>query len=255
LTEEKQPMPRFRSIVAAALLLAGGNLLAAPEDTIRAAIAKVVPDVKIESVAPSPVKGLYEVLVGTQLMYVTGDGRYFLDGRIVDLVTREDLTEPRLSGARKRLVDGVGENEMVIFEPSAGTKHTVTVFTDIDCGYCRKLHSQIADYGKEGIRVRYVFFPRAGKDSPAYKEAISVWCAGDPDARRTALTTAKAGKPIEEKTCPNPVDAHMAVGEELGLRGTPAIVTETGELIPGYVDPKRLAAQLSTVPSAATAVR
>jgi thiol:disulfide interchange protein DsbC len=242
-------MPITRSISAAALLLAAGSLLASPEDSIRATLAKINPNVKIETIAPSPVPGLYEVLAGTQLMYVTGDGRYFVDGHIVDLNTREDVTEPRLSGARKRLVDGVGESEMVIFEPSVAAKHTVTVFTDVECGYCRKLHSQIADYGKEGIRVRYVFFPRAGKGSPAYKEAISVWCAGDAAARRSALTAVKAGKEIEAKTCDNPVDQHMAVGEELGLRGTPAIVTETGEMIPGYVEPKRLAAQLAAAPA------
>jgi thiol:disulfide interchange protein DsbC len=237
-------MHSSRIFAAAALMLGAGSLVASPDADIKASLAQVVPDVKIDSIHPSPVKGLYEVLVGTQLMYVTGDGRYFVDGRIVDLKTREDLTEPRLAGVRKKLVDGVGESEMVVFEPSAKTQHTVTVFTDIECGYCRKLHSQIAEYGKEGIRVRYMFFPRAGKGSPAYKEAISVWCAGDSDQRRSALTAAKAGKTIDEKTCENPVDEHMAIGAELGLRGTPAIVTETGELIPGYVEPKRLAARL-----------
>lgn len=234
-----------RSFVAATLLFGAGTLIAGPEDDIRAALTKVVPNIKIDSIQPAPVKGLYEVMVGTQLMYVTGDGRYYVDGRIVDLSTREDVTEPRLSGARKKLVDGVGESEMVIFEPSVKAEHTVTVFTDIECGYCRKLHGQIADYGKEGIRVRYMFYPRAGKGSPAYSEAVSVWCAGDSNERRTALTDAKAGKTIAEKSCTNPVDRHMAVGEELGLRGTPAILTENGEFIPGYVEPKRLAAQLN----------
>ncbi|WP_295392838.1 DsbC family protein [uncultured Thiodictyon sp.] len=236
-----------RSLAAATLMLVTGALFAAaPEDaTIRAALVKAVPDIKIDSIQPSPIKGLYEVMVGSEIMYVTADGRYYVDGRIVDLNKREDLTEPRLNGVRKRLLDGLGESQMVIFDPPGETKHTITVFTDIDCGYCRKLHSQIADYGKEGIRVRYVFFPRAGKGSPAYKEAISVWCAGDAAARRTALTDAKAGKPIAEKTCDNPVDAEMALGEKLGVRGTPAIVTETGEMIGGYVEPTRLAAKLA----------
>lgn len=243
-----------RSIAAAVLLLGAGSLCAGPEESIRAALARVVPNIQIESIKPSPVKGLYEVLVGTQMMYVTGEGRYFIDGRIVDLVTREDVTEPRLSGARKKLVDGVGEKEMVIFEPSGKAAHTVTVFTDVECGYCRKLHSQIAEYGKEGIRVRYLFYPRSGKGSPAYQEAVSVWCAGGEAERRTALTAVKAGETIAEKSCANPVDQHMAVGEELGLRGTPAIVTETGEMIPGYVPPKQLAAQLAAK-SSDTALR
>jgi thiol:disulfide interchange protein DsbC len=243
-----------RSIAAVALLVAAGGLSAGPEDSIRTALTKAVPDVKIDSITPSPVKGLYEVLIGTQVMYMTGDGRYFVEGRIVDLNTREDLTDARLSTVRKRLMDKMGDASMVVFEPPAKAAHTVTVFTDIECGYCRKLHSQIADYGKEGIRVRYLFYPRAGKGSPAYNEAVSVWCAGDDAARRTAMTAAKAGKPIDEKTCENPVDAHMALGEEFGLRGTPAIVTETGELIPGYVEPKRLAVQLEAG-AATTALR
>ncbi|WP_295447517.1 DsbC family protein [uncultured Thiodictyon sp.] len=236
-----------RSLAAAALMLAAGALFAAsPEDaTIRAALAKAAPEIKIDSIQPSPIKGLYEVMVGTEIMYVTADGRYYVDGRILDLAKREDLTEPRLTGVRKRLVDGLGESQMIVFEPSVSAKHTITVFTDIECGYCRKLHSQIAEYGKEGIRVRYVFFPRAGKGSPAYKEAISVWCAGDAAARRAALTAAKAGQTIEEKTCDNPVDAHMALAQKFALHGTPSIVTETGEMIGGYVEPKRLAAKLA----------
>jgi thiol:disulfide interchange protein DsbC len=244
-----------RSLAAAALALAAGGLAAAgPEDTVRSAIGRVLPNVKVDSVQPSPIKGLYEAMVGTQIMYVTADGRYFVDGRIVDLSNREDVTEPRLSGARKKLLDQVGEANMVIFDPPSKPLHTVTVFTDVECGYCRKLHSQIAEYGKEGIRVRYVFFPRAGKDSPAYHEAVSVWCAGDEAARRAALTAVKGGQSIEEKTCSNPVDRHMKVGEELGLNGTPAIVTESGEMIPGYVPPKQLAAQLAAK-SGNTAVR
>lgn len=233
------------ALLVASVALAGTALAAKPEDTIRAALESVIPDIKISQIQPSPIKGIYEVMAGTQIMYVTGDGRYFVGERIVDLKTREDLTEPRLAAARKRLIDGVGEDQMIVFGP-ADAKHTVTVFTDIDCGYCRKLHGQIADYNKEGIRVRYLFFPRAGKDSPAYDEAVSVWCAGDVSAQRTAMTDAKAGKPVEAKTCTNPVDAHMALGAELGLRGTPAILTESGDLIPGYVEPNRLAAQLNS---------
>lgn len=247
-------MRRLRdfALVAASLTIATSVLAASPEQTIREMLEKTVPGIKISHIEAAPIKGLYEVMVGTDLMYVTGDGRYFVNGHIVDLKTREDLTEPRLAVARKQLIDQLGESQMVIFGP-ADAKHTITVFTDIECGYCRKLHSQIAEYGKEGIRVRYLFFPRAGKGSPAYDEAVSVWCAGDEAARRTAMTDAKAGKTIEEKTCDNPVDEHMAVGEEFGLRGTPAIVTEAGDLIPGYVEPKRLASELTTRSASAAA--
>ena len=239
-------MKHLRSLIlaAAALALVSGPTSAGPEQNIRKALEKAVPGIEIGSIQPAPIDGLYEVMVGSELMYVTGDGRYFVNGHIVDLKTREDLTEPRLSAMRKKLIDTISEDQMVIFAPSQ-PKHTITVFTDIDCGYCRKLHSQIDKYEAEGIRVRYLFFPRAGKDSPAYAEAVSVWCAGDAEARRTALTNAKSGKKVESKTCPNPVDAHMELGNQIGVRGTPAIVTEKGDLIPGYVDPKRLAAELN----------
>jgi thiol:disulfide interchange protein DsbC len=238
---------RLSAFALAGLMLVAHSAAASPEKTIRKALTEIVPGVEIDSVSASPVPGLYEVMIGTQLMYVTADGRYFVDGRIVDLKTRADLTEPRLAEARKALVDGVGESQMVIFGP-ADAKHTVTVFTDIECGYCRKLHAEIDQYAKEGIRVRYLFYPRAGQGSPAYKEAVSVWCAGNADAQREAMTEAKAGRAIEEKSCTNPVDVHMALGQEMGLRGTPAILTESGEMIPGYVEAKRLAAQLNGAP-------
>mgnify|MGYP003572975592 CR=1 FL=1 len=223
-----------------ALSLVTGSALAGDSATIRSELAKVIPDVKIDSVTPSPIDGLYEVMTGTQLMYVTGDGRYFFDGRIVDLKTRTDISEPRIAAARQQAIAKVGEDEMVIFAPD-DYKYTVTVFTDIECGYCRKLHSQIDEYGDEGIRVRYLFYPRAGKSSSSYKDAVSVWCSDD---RQTALTDAKSGKGVESKTCDNPVDEHMALGQELGVRGTPALVLESGEMVPGYVEPKRLSALL-----------
>lgn len=236
-----------RLLIAAALVLSSGLALASPEQKIRAALKEIAPELKITSIQPAPIKGLYEVMAGTDLMYITADGRHFISGHIVDLKTRDDLTEPRLAEARKRLIDAVGEEAMVVFGDKSA-KHTITVFTDIECGYCRKLHNQIADYEKEGIRVRYLFFPRAGQGSPAFEEAVSVWCAGDEAARRTAMTTAKSGGKIESKTCDNPVDEHMALGVDLGLRGTPAIITDSGEMIPGYVEPKRLAARLNGQP-------
>jgi thiol:disulfide interchange protein DsbC len=165
-----------------------------------------------------------------------------VQGRMIDLDKREDLTEPRKAAARQQAVNKVGEDNMVIFGPDK-YDHTVTVFTDIECGYCRKLHREIADYGAEGIRVRYVFYPRAGADSASYKEAVSVWCSDD---RRKAMTDAKSGKKLEAKSCSNPVRKHMELGELLGISGTPAIVLENGDMVPGYVPAKRLAAILES---------
>jgi thiol:disulfide interchange protein DsbC len=129
---------------------------------------------------------------------------------------------------------------MVIFAPEK-YQHTVTIFTDIDCGYCRKLHAEVSKYNDLGIRVRYLMFPRAGQGSLAYRKAVSVLCASD---RNTAMTRAKAGEEIEMKECDNPVDREMALGQEVGVTGTPAIFLESGDLIPGYVPADRMAAIL-----------
>lgn len=227
-------------LLGAVLAMVSSPLLAGVEAKIKARVEKLLPEYKVDSVDKTPVRGLYEVVMGPQVIYVSDDGRYMVQGRMIDLDSREDLTEPRRAAARKQAVNKIGEENMVIFAP-AKYDHTVTVFTDIDCGYCRKLHRDIADYGAEGIRVRYVFYPRAGVDSSSYKEAVSVWCSDD---RKSALTDAKSGKKLEAKSCRNPVKEHMAVGELLGIAGTPAILLENGEMVPGYVPAKRLAAML-----------
>ncbi|WP_306304412.1 thioredoxin fold domain-containing protein [Methylogaea oryzae] len=130
---------------------------------------------------------------------------------------------------------------MIVFAAKQ-PKYVVSIFTDIDCGYCRKLHSEIEQYLAEGITVRYLFFPRAGRDSDSYRKAVSVWCAKD---RNAALTRAKRDEKVESKECDNPVDEHMSLGIAMGANGTPMIVTEGGEIIPGYVNAKQLAKMLA----------
>jgi thiol:disulfide interchange protein DsbC len=240
MTQSRTLIRSISAALAGALLIAGTAVGAQESATIRAALAKVLPDHKVTSVRPTPIDGLFQVDVGPQVMYVSGDGRYLIDGALIDLETRENLSAKAESDARRRAMEGVGEDNMVVFA-SPEPKHQVTVFTDIDCGYCRKLHSQIADYEAEGISVRYLFYPRSGVDSPSYNKAVSVWCADD---QRAAMTDAKNGKAVPAKTCVNPVKQHMALGEMMGIRGTPAIVLDSGEMVPGYVEPKRLAAML-----------
>ena len=160
-----------------------------------------------------------------------------LRGDILDVAGHSNITEARRTGVRLSAINKISEDKMIIFAP-AQVKHTITVFTDIDCGYCRKLHNEIDSYLKEGIRVRYLSFPRSGVDTPSYYKAVSVWCAKD---RKAALTSAKKDEPVEQKTCDNPVKQEMDLGAEVGVEGTPTIVTETGHLLPGYVPAARLA--------------
>ena len=196
----------------------------------------MVPGLTDASVSFAPVPGLYEVVVGTDVLYVTQDGRYLIQGSIIDLETRENLTAPRVAQVAAEAIEALGEENMVIYEPKE-TKHTVTVFTDIDCGYCRKLHSQMDDYLAYGIRIRYLFYPRAGIQSESARKAEAVWCADD---RNAAMTIAKTGQKVEMKDCDNPVSNHYALGEQMGIRGTPALILEDGEKLPGYVPPDRL---------------
>ncbi|MDD1612813.1 MAG: DsbC family protein, partial [Methylococcaceae bacterium] len=170
-------MKKIISVAFAVSALFSGTLRA-DESAVKEALGKAMPSVKIDSVKPSEIKGVFEVMIGANVFYVSEDGKYLLQGHLVDLASRTDLTEEKLSGARKTAIDKVGEENMIIFKPKIG-KYKVTVFTDIDCGYCRKLHSEIDQYLAEGITVRYMFYPRAGKGSDSYKKAVSVWCADD----------------------------------------------------------------------------
>ncbi len=223
------------------LALAASPVFADADAKIKARLERLLPNYEIGNIDKTPVKGLFAVVVGADVVYVSGDGRYMIQGRLVDLASRADLTEPRRVVARKQAMEKIGEDRMVIFAP-AEYDHTITVFTDIDCGYCRKLHREIADYGAAGIRVRYLFFPRAGVDSDSFRKSVAVWCADD---RRRAMTDAKAGKRLKTKSCKNPVKDHLELGEMLGVSGTPAILLESGDMLPGYVPAKRLAAMLN----------
>ena len=208
----------------------------ADTQAVEAALKQALPTIKPDAINPSPVPGIYEVVVGARLFYVSEDGRYLLQGSMVDLKTREDLTEKKLGDARLAALSKLGVDKMIVFKPKI-QKHVAYVFTDIDCGYCRKLHSEMDSYLREGIEIRYLFFPRAGKDSDSYKKAVTVWCAKD---RNAALTKAKNGEKLADKTCPNPVDEHMALATAMGANGTPMIVTEKGSILPGYVPAQEL---------------
>jgi thiol:disulfide interchange protein DsbC len=231
-------------IKIATLFLLGLTLPTANADeaAVMQAMAKSMPSVKIDSVKPSEVKGLYEVIVGANIFYVSEDGKYLLQGRLVDVAARKDLTEEKLSGTRIQALKKIGQENMIVFKPKI-KKYTVSVFTDIDCGYCRKLHSEIDQYLAQGITIQYLFFPRAGKGSDSYNKAVSVWCAKD---RNAALTDAKKGNTPPAKTCDNPVDEHMRLGEDFDVKGTPMIVTEKGNVYPGYLPAKQLAEALKS---------
>jgi thiol:disulfide interchange protein DsbC len=212
----------------------------ADEADLKQRLQKVLPDLDVEQIRPLDNTGLYEAVINGDVVYFSADGKYVFQGDVVSLETRESVTENRRISLRKDILDTLEEKDMIIFEPKK-TEHTLTVFTDIDCGYCRKLHSQMDEYNDLGIRIRYMAFPRAGIGSKAYDEAVNVWCAED---KNKAMTMAKAGQNVDSKTCDNPVKADYEIGRKMGVSGTPAMFTETGHSLPGYVPPKKLKAIL-----------
>jgi thiol:disulfide interchange protein DsbC len=221
---------------------AGGPTAGGPIDP-RVALLKLLPaGSKLEDLKPSPIPGIYEFSQDADVSYLTADGKYFLDGNLYDMKSRENLTEVLRTRARVSMIAAVPESEMLIFSPP-NPKYTITVFTDVDCQYCRKLHSEMAELNHLGVRVRYMFFPRTGPNTESWRKAEVVWCSAN---RNDALTRAKLGAALDmNKTCgPTPVAREYALGESIGVRGTPAIVTESGDYIAGYMAPKELVAQL-----------
>jgi thiol:disulfide interchange protein DsbC len=194
-------------------------------------IQDAFPEVTITAVEPSPVKGLLQMYVGAELYYVSEDGKYFITGDIYGLESKKNVTEAARASARAAYLQGLGDDDGVMFAAD-NQKYVVTVFTDIDCPYCRKLHREIADYNDRGISVRYLFFPRRGPGSPGWDKADAVWCS---ESRQQAMTDAKNGIEFDAPDCGvTPVAKDYALGKQMGITGTPAIFTSEGQLIVGY---------------------
>jgi thiol:disulfide interchange protein DsbC len=213
------------------------------EGRLKAVLEKHLNGVKVDAIRRTPMPGIVELQAGMLFGYASEDGRYLIEGDLNDLVAGVGLTENSRKVARRDLVAKVPDDQSIQFLPKdQPAKYHVTVFTDVDCGYCRMLHQHIAEYNAEGIAVRYLFFPRSGADTPSFYKAEQVWCSAD---RQTALTEAKAGKELKTpKDCANPIAQQLALAGQLGLRGTPALILEDGEMIPGYQAPAQLLATL-----------
>lgn len=207
----------------------------------RVEIAKKFPGMKAEDIRPSPIKGLFEVTLGADTGYVSADGRFLISGDMFDIDSRTNLTETGRNDTRKKLLAKLDEKDMIVFAPDA-PKHTITVFTDVECGYCRKLHSEIEQINKLGVRVRYMAYPRAGPGTDDWAKMEAVWCSKD---RKSAITQAKQGTDVKGAGCATPVAKQYALGEQFGVRGTPAIFTASGDYIGGYLPPQQLLEQLN----------
>lgn len=209
----------------------------AKEAMVRAALKKIDPSLVPDRVGPAPMPGFQEAIVHGRVVYFSDDGRYMLQGMLFDIEKQKDLTQIGLSGLRRDELAKVPVTDRIVFAPVGPRKHTVTVFTDIECGFCRKMHSEIADYNKLGIAIEYLAFPRAGLTSADALAMESVWCSAD---RRQALTDAKSGVAVPPKRCTNPVAAQYKLGQRIGLEGTPMAINVDGIALPGYLPPAKM---------------
>lgn len=224
-----------------ALTAAAGDL---SDPAFREEVAGRISGVQAGDIEPSPVAGIYRVQRGEAIGYVTADGRYLFDGDLIELASGENLSDVERRRWRRKVISDVPESSVLIFEPDT-VRHTLTVFTDVDCPHCRRLHAAIDELLAAGIRVRYLFYPLAGPESVSFDKAEAVWCADD---RHRALTRAMRGEKVNAETdCETPVMAHLRLGAQtLRLRGTPGLIAEDGRLLSASLTPDELIQEVTS---------
>jgi len=215
------------------------------KELISAKLENILPaDAVIESIEPSVFDGIYKVYYGDlQPIYVSQDGNFFIYGDMYQINSNRiiNITNEETKSRRVDLLSSIPSNELIIFK-SKNEISAITVFTDVDCGYCRKLHSQISEYNKVGITVKYAAFPRSGIGTQTFTRMVGAWCADEP---KKVITDLKNDKKLNLDFCDDqPIAKHYVIGQKLGISGTPAIITPDGELIPGYVSPEELLSRL-----------
>jgi len=209
-----------------------------PEITkLKKNLATMFPQGTDYKISKTPVPGLYEVDFDNSFVYITADAQYAVKGDIINMLTNANLTDNKRASGRLKSMAVITDKDVITY-PAKNRKTTVTVFTDIDCSYCRKLHADMKGYHGQGIEIRYVFYPRAGRGSNSHQKATSVWCADD---QRKALDFIKSGRKIETRHCDTPIVKHIEVADKLGISSTPTLMFEDGTVMPGYIPPSRLA--------------
>lgn len=200
-----------------------------------------IKDIQIRELTPSPIPGLYEMIYDLQVGYASADGHFvIINGQLIELDSGRNLTATRRTGLIQGALERVSEKNMIVFAPEK-TLRTITVFTDVDCSYCARLHLEVPALNKAGVKVRYLLYPRAGVGSDTYKRMESVWCSKD---RHKAIGVVKAGGSVVAKTCANPIKEHLELGKVLGVQGTPSLVLDDGRIIPGYAPAQALLNEL-----------
>lgn len=235
---------RSLTLTSALMLAMTGSAWAVDtaEEKIKQQLSRVDSRLKVESVEPAPLAGLYAVTLNSgETLYADGQGQYLLAGQLYQIGEQGmvNLTEEKRTEQRVAAINALAEEDKVVYKPKGEVKATIHVFTDVDCTYCRKLHQEVPALNEMGIQVNYLAFPRAGQGSKAFNTMSSIWC-GTAEERRERMDTAKRGGKVDEETCETPVLEQYNLGQKLGVTGTPALVLEDGRLLPGYLPAERL---------------
>jgi len=240
----------LRRFIVVVLLATLPLSIASAEDAglaaVKTKLAQRLPNVSVEGLRLSKnIPGWYELEKDSDLLFVSPDAKHLFLGDLIDLETRTNLTDVWRGRNAADKIAAVGEKNMIVIGPK-DAKRSITVFTDVDCPYCAKLHREVPELNAGGVKVRYLMFPRAGLSSETYRRSVAVWCAAD---RVEAVGIAKLGGKLDMKTCPNPVEQHYRLGVALGVQGTPTIFLDDGRRIGGYLPSERLLAIVNARPA------
>lgn len=202
-------------------------------------IEKIIPEVQVDSITNSEIDGLLQVNSGSEVFYISKDSNYLVYGELIDLNKPKEswhVTENHRKIGRLKLIGSIDKKSMIIFSPK-NKKATVTVFTDIDCSFCRRMQKDMGKLNDLGIEIRYIAFPRTGPKSESYKKAVNVWCSED---KNKSMSLAKQGGAVAEASCSNPVNDHFRLGIKMGITGTPTLIFEDGTMLASYLPPEKL---------------
>lgn len=238
----------FKSTLSAVIVALGGlvfsGLVCSADsdevERIRAELVKMAPGAAVAEIVAAPAKNVYQVELNGSFYFAYLDGDHVLFGDLINTKTKVNLGTQAKSERMAKVIGEVPTSKMIVYGPKDAKRH-ITVFTDIDCGYCRKLHLELPELVEAGVQVRYLAFPRAGVGSESHKKYVSVWCNDDP---KTALTSAKSGSSVPAASCENPVAETYQLGQKVGVEGTPTIIFDDGTMTPGYLPSAQLIKRL-----------
>ena len=231
-----------RTLLVLATTIIAGAAQAETIDELKSSLSDLVgPRGANATIVESPMPGVYQADLGDRVVFITQKDNLMLLGDVYDTTRKVSLGQEIKQQKAIGVIDKMDEADMIVFEP-AQTKRTMTVYTDVDCPYCRKLHEEVPTLLESGVKVRYLWYPRSGIGTPSYDKAVSIWCAKDQTA---AMDDAKLHNKIAEEKCsPNPVADQYKSGQSVGVRGTPTIVLDDGTIIGGYMPAKSLLANM-----------